>query len=245
MTVTLPQSTHYNVAYKTITVTINKIANRDSLRNNILATYGDTLSLYELPTSATGSWSWQEGGDTKVGVVGTQTHVALFSPFDTKNYATRNVGIFFIVDKQVVQLPMIEAKTYDGTTLTADVATTEVYRVTTNNGGVEIGSYDVVLELVDSDNYRWAGKDTETTVTLKFDILRNVNNKWKVAPIVESFEYGTSTVRFAAEPENGECYVTFVEKETGRSLVRPTNVGDYLVTFYVPETENYSGLEAV
>ncbi len=244
LTVTLPQSTHYNVAYMTTRIIINKVENDDILKNNILAVYGDYLSNDLLPTSDLGTWAWQEGTTTTVGNVGSQKHLAVFTPNNPTNYESRKVEITFIVDKQVVQLPIIEAKAFTNDTLYANVEESDKYTVIENNGGIELGDYDVKLRLTDFNNYRWAGDVEGSDVTVTFSIQKNVNNKWTTKPYIESFVYGAGTPRYMAEAQFGEVFVTFVEKESGIILARPTNVGDYLVTFTIPEDENYNGLEA-
>ncbi len=241
--VSIPESEHYKAVSVTTIVTITKKQNDDVINNNISAIYGDLLSEFELPTSSFGIWQWQSP-TTAVGTVGTQTHKAIFTPTNATNYATREVNITFIVDKKIIQIPTIDAKTFDGTLLTADIQDTDEYVVSQNNGGEEMGSYDVVLKLKDNVNCRWAGSSDVDEITTQFQILKNANNKWLDQPYIESFAYGSSTARYIATPAYGEVSVMFVEK-TGNSysLMRPTNVGDYYVRFVVVETDNYNGLE--
>ncbi len=242
--VTLLESAHYKVATATTTVVVTKAINRDVLTNNISAVYGDQLSKYTLQPSDFGVWQWQNA-DALVGNTGTQTHKAVFTATDTANYENREVDVTFIVEKKTIQIPTIEAKTYSGETLVADIEDSGEYTVTQNNGGQEMGSYDVVLTLKDSSNYRWAGNNALTSVTVKFDILKNANNKWIEAPYIESFTYGAGFVRYIATPAYGIPTVTFIEKNSNNPiLMQPTNVGDYFVKFVVEETENYNGLEA-
>ncbi len=244
LTVTLPQSAHHNAAYMTTRIVINKVENNDILKNNILAIYGDYLSNDLLPTSDFGTWTWQEGTTTTVGNVGNQKHIAVFTPNDTINYESRKAEITFVVDKQVVQLPIIEAKTFDNSLLTADIESNAIYTVIENNGGIQLGDYGVKLRLIDTSNYRWAGDVDSSEIVVTFSIQKNVNNKWTTKPYIESFEYGAGTPRYLAEAQFGEVFVTFIEKESGIVLARPTNVGDYLVKFTIPEDESYNGLEA-
>ena len=80
---------------------------------------------------------------------------------------TRTVPL--TVNKAEVTAPTIVAKTYTGETLTADVPESSLYTVTANNGGITAGTYDVVLTLTDSANYRWTDREGAAT-TLTFRI---------------------------------------------------------------------------
>ena len=77
------------------------------------------------------------------------------------------------VNWQEVEIPEANSKTYTGDTLTADLADTETYTVVENKGGVNAGSYDVVLELTDPVNYKWQGKDAGVVqTTVGFEITK-------------------------------------------------------------------------
>lgn len=73
------------------------------------------------------------------------------------------------VAKAMVIAPTIAGKMYTGTKLIADVYPDSYYEVTQNDGGIEVGSYDVVITLKDSVNYKWLDS-TEAARTLKFEI---------------------------------------------------------------------------
>ncbi len=252
ITITLPESAHYKEALTTTVVTITKVQNIDAVVESYDATYEDILSQYALPTSSFGTWSWVEGGDMVVGNAGTTTHTALFTPNDSINYESRSVSVVFNIIKKMVDKPIIAAKKYSGSTLTADIDNqNEYYAITQNAGGIEAGSYNVVLTLKDAANYRWSGEseDSAAQTTLTFVITRNEANVWVKNPtIVESFVYGQDTTRYdVGQPkfsdENNQVSVTFTNKITGKILVgSATMVGEYLVTFSLEETDSYNGL---
>ena len=76
--------------------------------------------------------------------------------------------------KTPVDAPVIESKTYTGETVVADIEDTDDYTVTKNEGGVDVGTYDVELTLKDADNYYWSddNKAKATTKTVKFEITK-------------------------------------------------------------------------
>lgn len=73
------------------------------------------------------------------------------------------------IAKAMIIAPTIASKMYTGTKLIADVYPDSKYEVTKNEGGIEVGSYDVVITLKDSVNYKWLDS-TEAAKTLKFEI---------------------------------------------------------------------------
>ena len=249
VTLTLPESEHYLIATKTFDVKINKIENIDAIAENIDATYGETLSLYKLPTSETGTWAWKKGDSANVGNAGNCVNVAEFTPNDAVNYSSRIVNVNFNIAKKMVEKPTISAKQFiEGQTITADVVDTDEYIVFKNEGGESVGIYEVILELVDADNYRWSGVEETAQTTLSFEITKNESNVWLEEPSINSFVYGQDRVRLIeGTPKFGKEYltITFTDKNTGKILMKPTNVGEYLVRFYIEETENYNGLERI
>jgi uncharacterized cupredoxin-like copper-binding protein len=61
------------------------------------------------------------------------------------------------VEKAQVTAPEIASKWYNGKRQTASVPKNKLYTVIKNDGGTEVGTYDVLLILSDSQNYRWPG----------------------------------------------------------------------------------------
>ena len=123
VTITLPESEHYNAASAIINVTVHAVENTDEF-SVCNATYLDTLGAFSLPQSEYGKWTWDEGDSAKVGAFGEQTHKATFTPYDSKNYQSRSVDVKFNVAKFAVSVPVVTAKTYTGEILTADIKDT-------------------------------------------------------------------------------------------------------------------------
>lgn len=146
-------------------------------------------------------------------------------------------------------------KAYTGKALTADEKDPDDrYKIVTNAGGTDVGNYDVVLQLDDQNNYRWAGK-TATSGT-DFDnsdafaqttvIFRIVKAENELTVNISGWTYGdsaeqpVSTVTFGEPSE--PSYTYYRVTDTGRELVQDIAVagaGDYVVVATVANTDNY------
>ena len=84
------------------------------------------------------------------------------------------LAIFVAISPRIeireVAVPEIAAKKATGATLVADVPESDDYVVQQNDGGVEVGSYDVVLKLVDPSRTCWADDKSTGFKVLKFEI---------------------------------------------------------------------------
>lgn len=80
-------------------------------------------------------------------------------------------------EKTKLETPTVAAKVYTGSKLTATIVESEGYTVVTNEGGTDVGEYDVVLKLSDETKYEWAKPDADdaTRVTLKFAVTKATN----------------------------------------------------------------------
>ena len=149
--------------------------------------------------------------------------------------------------KDPVEAPEIVSKVYTGETLTADVQDTEYYTVTTNEGGIDAGSYDVVLTLKDPDHYHWSddNRGRAVTKTLTFNITQ-AENEWTSDLAIESWKYGEEAKAPTISAKFGEAVYTYSASEDGDYTADvPENAGTYYVKAEVAETNNYKGLDAV
>ena len=242
------ESYKWNDSYeltRTLMFNITKVQNTDEVTQNYQAVYDDKLSKFDLPENENGKWVWVDGAEATVGNAGNQKHVAKFIPADKLNYEFREVEVTFDVSKQVIQLPIIEAKAYNGEVQVANISSTEIYTVITNNGGVNMGEYDVVLELNDSANYRWAGLEYEKQLTLKFKISKNANNVWVKTPAINGWKYGEEPNTPVAESLYGDVVVEYklkTDSDDNYSTAIPKKAGTYIAKFIVEETNEYNGL---
>ena len=230
---------------KSLVFVIRKVDNTDNIITIYNATYKDTLSKFELFDSATGVWTWQEDENTEVGNAGTAVHIVKFTPNDPVNYETRLVEVLFNIDKKMVQLPVIDAKTYNGERQIATISDTNYYVVVENNGGIKTGDYDVVLELTDFSNYRWAGEQDSKQAIISFNIVRFANNIWEITPSINDWVYGSTSSEPVALATYGDFVVEYKSKSTDDSTystTKPNKAGKYIARFKIQETDDYNGL---
>ena len=148
------------------------------------------------------------------------------------------------VSKTQLETPTIASQVYTGSKLTAVVPQNDGYEIVSNEGGTDVGEYDVVLKLSDETNYEWAAPDSDdvTKVTLKFAITKAPNQitalsleGWTYGEEpkmpVATAQFGTPTFAYGATADG-----TFVETV-------PTAAGSYFVKAKVVATANYDGAE--
>ena len=146
--------------------------------------------------------------------------------------------------KTQLETPTIASQVYTGSKLTAVVPQNDGYEIVFNEGGTDVGEYDVVLKLSDETNYEWATPDSDdaTKVTLKFAITKAPNKitalsleGWTYGEEpkmpVATAQFGTPTFAYGATADG-----TFVETV-------PTAAGSYFVKAKVVATANYDGAE--
>lgn len=151
-------------------------------------------------------------------------------------------GSFLVeIEKATVTEPTIASKPYNGSVQTVDISDTDLYTVEKNNGGTEKGSYDVVLKLKDSANYKWSTTDN-AEVTLQFKITQ-ARNAWVTAPSISGWTYGEAANAPTAEAKFGTVYVlydgTANDGTTYDGDTPPTKAGSYVARFFVDEATNY------
>ena len=144
--------------------------------------------------------------------------------------------------KTKLDSPVITSKTYTGSNQTATVAENEAYEVTVNEGGINVGEYDVVLTLTDTKKYEWANPDADdkTKVTLKFTITKATNEITVLT--LDDWAYGETPKTPTAMAKFGTPEFTYATSENGTySETVPIDAGDYWVKATVAETKNYAG----
>lgn len=152
----------------------------------------------------------------------------------------------FYVAKAVVSSPAAGddgvslSAVYDGTTLTATIPESELYRVSENEGGVSVGIYRVVLTLTDSDNYMWEGV-TASDITLGFSVTKAANSVSDVE-ITSEFEYGASPDPSASSAFGTVVYRYYVKSgDTYTEIAEPPAAGTYYVRAEVAGTSDFDG----
>ena len=146
----------------------------------------------------------------------------------------------------VAFVPTFGSKVYTGETLTADVEDGTGYTVTQNNGGIDVGDYDVVLTL--DEGYTWDISEFSGSLTFSITQAANV---WTVEPAItkNSWTHGAEEPGelTAGATQFGSVMAT-IAKDGGAATafdgMLPTEAGEYIVTYAAPAaTANYTAPE--
>lgn len=143
--------------------------------------------------------------------------------------------------KTKLDSPVIASKTYTGSNQTSTVAENEAYEVTVNEGGINVGEYDVVLTLTDTKKYEWTTPDADdkTKVTLKFTITKATNEITVLT--VADWTYDEQANEPTATAKFGTPEFTYATSENGEyTATVPSAVGKYWVKATVEGTDNYT-----
>lgn len=147
-------------------------------------------------------------------------------------------------EKTKLETPTVAARVYTGSKLTATIAESEGYTVVTNEGGTDVGEYDVVLKLSDETKYEWAKPDADdaTMVTLKFAVTKATNEITALA--LDGWTFGETAKTPTAAAKFGTPTFTYGATADGEfSETVPTAAGNYFVKATVAATANYDGAE--
>lgn len=205
-------------------------------------TYGDVITTVEpsaVPKGVTVTYIYRRGeeqiGDTAKVNAGTYTVEVIFTLNDPDNYnAVEGKTVTVIVRKVSVALPVVSEKVYNGETQTADLAESDVYTAE-NTGGINAGTYDVILTLIDTDNYEWQGHERDGSVTLKFKIAKATYD-------MSGVKFGNASVEYDGEAHSVTVTGTLPDGvEVTYTGNAQTEVGTYKVTAkFSGDSENYN-----
>ena len=149
---------------------------------------------------------------------------------------------------------VFDYKAYEDKALTADENDPDNrYKIVTNAGGTDVGNYDVVLQLDDRNNYRWAGKTADLSgadfddsddfaqTTVIFRIVKAENS---LTVTISGWTYGDTAAQPAPTVTFGKpSYAYYLASDTGRENeienIAEAGAGDYVVVATVANTNNY------
>lgn len=149
-----------------------------------------------------------------------------------------------VPEKTKLEAPTLAEKVYTGSKLTATIAESEGYTVVTNEGGTDVGEYEVVLKLSDETKYEWAtpNADDATKVTLKFVVTKATNEITVLT--LDGWTFGQDANTPTATAMFGTPTFTYGATADGEfSETVPTAAGNYFVKATVAATANYDGAE--
>ena len=161
---------------------------------------------------------------------------------------TAGLALFIACEKEQQKIklenPIVASQVYTGSKLTAVVPQNDGYEIVFNEGGTDVGEYDVVLKLSDETNYEWATPDSDdaTKVTLKFAITKAPNQITALS--LEGWTYGEEPKMPVATAQFGTPTFAYSATADGTFIETvPTMAGNYFVKAKVVATANYDGAE--
>ncbi len=256
ITVKLAASKHYTASSTSVTLEITQVLNTQVI-GNMSAIYGQTLNdlvatleSYNDKTAA-GKWTWKTGNATAVGDVpesGYNVHQAIFTPNDPLNYAGRTVDVNVAVAAQEVKAPAASAElTFNGGLQKATVLDnnpTTPYAVE-NKGGVNHGTYYVIVTLDSDTNYVWTELGagwTKEGGEIKYEYqIAKATHDFTIALDGWTFNDAANELQITPATYYNTAKVAertlFVNGEESDSL--PENAGTYTLYVTLPEDENY------
>lgn len=237
---TVAETTNYESAEATTTFTIAKAVVTSPAENTTKFEYTTQEQTYALTESDLYTIS-----NNKRTIAGSQT--VTVSLIDKGNYQWDNgtsddLTFTFTIAKATVGTPVIQSKEYNGELQTADVPVRSYYTVIENNGGTNIGTYNVKLRLVDSANTKWASTPN-ADITLSFSITKITTIISDL--VLDGWTYGEQANSPTATI-NHNTAITYTYSKDGVTYTSavPSEPGTYYVKASVGETENYTAAEA-
>ena len=145
------------------------------------------------------------------------------------------------VNWEKVKKPTVESKVYTGQTLTANISENGLYTVTKNEGGINVGEYDVQLTLKDPTNYRWEDGTVDTTV--KFNITQATPVVTK--PTTKTLTYNGSEQELvnAASTNGGTVKYSLDNQNWSTSIPTGKDAKEYTVYYKVEGNKNFKDVD--
>ncbi len=145
------------------------------------------------------------------------------------------------VNWEKVKKPILESKVYTGEKLTANIANSDLYAVTENNGGVDVGEYDVLLTLKDPINYRWEDGTIDTKV--KFNITQATPVLTKPTTKLLTYDGNEQELVNAASTHGGTVKYSLDNKEWSTSIPTGKDAKEYTVYYKVEGNKNFKDVD--
>ena len=145
------------------------------------------------------------------------------------------------VNWEKVKKPTVESKVYTGQTLTANISENGLYTVKENNGGINVGEYDVQLTLKDPTNYRWEDGTVDTTV--KFNITKATPAVTQ--PTTKTLTYNGSEQELvnAASTNGGTVKYSLDNQNWSTSIPTGKAAKEYTVYYKVEGNKNFKDVD--
>ena len=263
--ITLPESTNYNKAEVTVTVTVGKANVTISAPTIQGWTFGEAAKTpsatadFDMTSSLVFKYATAIGGEYTHTVptnAGTYYVKAYFAGNTNLNEAW-SAATEFTIAKATIQVPTVDDKEYaDGETISSGLVVTESdkYTIIEDNGGSELATYTVTLKIKDAykNNYEWITSSANAsingdTVVISYRIVKGLNS-WQEgkAPAINSWTYGEAGNAGTATPTVGTLVIEYKVRgaeDSTYTTTLPTEAGNYTARFTVTDA-NHTDLVA-
>ena len=145
------------------------------------------------------------------------------------------------VNWEKVKKPIVESKVYTGQTLTANISENDLYTVKENNGGINVGEYDVQLTLKDPTNYRWEDGTVDTTV--KFNITKATPVVTKPTTKTQTYNGSEQELVNAASTNGGTVKYSLDNQNWSTSIPTGKDAKEYTVYYKVEGNKNFKDVD--
>lgn len=148
------------------------------------------------------------------------------------------------VNWKEVKAPFVASKVYTGKNQTADISDTEEYTVAENEGGIEVGTYEVILQLKNTVDYKWQKeKAGEAKTAVSFMITKAVPKV--TAPRKNMLIYNGKEQELVASGETTGGTMEYSLNGTAWSedVPKAKNAGIYLVSYRVKGDKNFTDVK--
>ena len=148
------------------------------------------------------------------------------------------------VNWKEVKAPSVASKVYTGKNQTADISDTEEYTVAENKGGIEVGTYKVILQLKNTVDYKWQKeKAGEAKTAVSFEITKAVPKV--TAPRKNMLIYNGKEQELVASGETTGGTMEYSLNGTAWSedVPKAKNAGIYLVSYRVKGDKNFTDVK--
>jgi len=149
-------------------------------------------------------------------------------------------GSKYTITKSTVDVPVINDVEFTGDTVKAVIDESDIWRVIENDGGVNTGQYDVVLELTNTEYYRWGGSE-DSEVTISYNVV-SAKNSWLIEPTIADWTYGGEPGVPHFEAKYGTQTASVTYRSGDDIIAEPTDAGTYFLIVEIPATDEYSGI---
>ncbi len=252
-TAPLPTAVHSDIAAYAVyrlTAPVVSLSSLSFVYDGHMHSFGcDTLT-HPLLDKGVLTYSWQKDGTDLASVLPALSlcHVGdsgvyrltLTLTVDSDSVTVTTPPVTVSVSPKKILPPMLSSVPYSGTLCLADVPPSAAYTVTSNEGGITVGTYPVILALTDPHNTVWAGH-TQDFYECTFSIIQADNVFVSPPAVNNAFAGHTPQVTYVPRFGEGVCLYAS-EKDGTYTEDVPVGPGTFFVRVCVEGTENYTAL---